>query len=526
MAKVKYSEFSAALDAAAALDGTETVVVIQDGVPVESTTQDIADLGGGSIDKTVAEMQALALASGFTAGQLYKITDAGDLGLFFRAATTSKLENDGIRVMLCPAYYGTGENAGDGNNWLGVWNADLTPAADDLAIWGGLVWRNLTGAVGSFDSDIALDGTNWQVVAKASFTASEYTPLMFGCSYDLTNNWISRQWDGKGNVFGLDYFVEQDSFGFGFNLCDVSDWNHATSLNYFYGNKCLGVWNNSAAQDIYENALPNGYIRQNNGGGAIYQNSNTGTIEDNTNTGGIYQNANAGNIVGNTNNGDIYQNANAGYIGNNSNTNSIYGNLNSGNIGNNSNQGPIYKNSNTGDIINNSNSAEIYLNVNAGAISGNSNTALIASNSNTGVISNNSNEGQINACYGVGDIDSQTGGGLFGELPKAVSAQSNNTSLGASANGVTFTDAGSAGTVRFDFEDVHPTGTEFSFFVTDNGIELNPGAVSQTIQFWDGSVSRNTPLVLLGAPGKSITIRKISATVWAGIAVNGAIDND
>lgn len=48
MAKVKYSEFSAALDAAATLDGTETVVVIQDGVPVETTTQDIADLGGGS----------------------------------------------------------------------------------------------------------------------------------------------------------------------------------------------------------------------------------------------------------------------------------------------------------------------------------------------------------------------------------------------------------------------------------------------------------------------------------------------
>ena len=48
MAKVKYSEFVDALDAAATLDGTETVVVIQDGAPVETTTQDIADLGGGA----------------------------------------------------------------------------------------------------------------------------------------------------------------------------------------------------------------------------------------------------------------------------------------------------------------------------------------------------------------------------------------------------------------------------------------------------------------------------------------------
>lgn len=47
MAKVKYSEFVEDLDAAAALDGTESIVVMQDGVPVESTTQDIADLGGG-----------------------------------------------------------------------------------------------------------------------------------------------------------------------------------------------------------------------------------------------------------------------------------------------------------------------------------------------------------------------------------------------------------------------------------------------------------------------------------------------
>ena len=46
MAKQKYSEFADALDAAATLDGTEPVVIIQDGLPVQTTTQDIADLGG------------------------------------------------------------------------------------------------------------------------------------------------------------------------------------------------------------------------------------------------------------------------------------------------------------------------------------------------------------------------------------------------------------------------------------------------------------------------------------------------
>ena len=47
MAKQKYSEFADALDAAATLDGTEEVIVMQDGAPAKTTAQDIADLGGG-----------------------------------------------------------------------------------------------------------------------------------------------------------------------------------------------------------------------------------------------------------------------------------------------------------------------------------------------------------------------------------------------------------------------------------------------------------------------------------------------
>lgn len=50
MAKIKISD----LDAAAALDGTELVEVTQDGASVQTTTQDIADLGGASYLKYVA----------------------------------------------------------------------------------------------------------------------------------------------------------------------------------------------------------------------------------------------------------------------------------------------------------------------------------------------------------------------------------------------------------------------------------------------------------------------------------------
>lgn len=511
------------------LGGTEQIVIIQGNAVVQCVPDDLGGGGGATtvVSKTVAEMQALALASGFTAGQLYKITDAGDLGLFFRAATTSKLENDGIRVMLCPAYYGTGENAGDGNNWLGVWNANLTPASGDLVIWGGKVWSNDGDGVGTADTDAQLSVDYWTAIEKASFAASEYTPMIFGCSYDLTNNWICRQWDAAGNVFGIDFYTEENWLRFGFNPCDVSDWNLATKGQNFFNNVCVGVWNNSNAGSIIGNSLRDGAIRANSNAGDIYVNNVDYAIEDNSNNGSIRDNANSGGISGNTN---------TGLIGNNSNYGNIYSNFNGGAISNNSNRGNISDNSgnvtqisgntNAGGISNNSNSGLITDNVNAGNIVGNSNTGSITNNANTGYISSNTNASSIDICYGYGNIESQTGGEIFGEIPKAVSAQNNDTTLGANANGTTFTDTGSAGTVRLDFEDVHPIGIEFTFFVTDNGIELNPGAVSQTIQFWDGSVSRNTPLVLLGAPGKSITIKKISATVWAGIAVNGATDND
>ena len=49
MAKQKYSEFADALAAADTLDGTEEVIVMQDGTPAKTTAQDIADLGGGGI---------------------------------------------------------------------------------------------------------------------------------------------------------------------------------------------------------------------------------------------------------------------------------------------------------------------------------------------------------------------------------------------------------------------------------------------------------------------------------------------
>lgn len=61
MARKKFTQ----LPAAAALTGAEIIAAVQDGVSVQTTTQDIADLGGGGGGGTDYWRGAYAGASGF-----------------------------------------------------------------------------------------------------------------------------------------------------------------------------------------------------------------------------------------------------------------------------------------------------------------------------------------------------------------------------------------------------------------------------------------------------------------------------
>lgn len=201
----------------------------------------------GITDKTYTDLAAMVANGTMAAGSLYKITDRGDRGIILRAVSASQLSRDGIRIMLCPSTYATGADT-HGNNWIGVWHLTKTATFNCLAIWGGKVWRNLTGDIGTADGDVALDATNWQAVAKASFTNHEYTAMVFGCSFDFDNDWIFRQWDASCNVLGND-----DDGKNSINYCDISDWNMATAGCYFWGNKCLGIFNNCISYALNAN---------------------------------------------------------------------------------------------------------------------------------------------------------------------------------------------------------------------------------------------------------------------------------
>ena len=364
-----------------------------------------------------------------TAGMLYKIdtqqTTYKDNGIFLKAISVNQLEKWGSRLFLAPLTYDTGSFGGF--TWLGVWQSTLTPAIGDLAIWGGLVWSNVNGNVGSAVSQYALDA-EWSVVGKDSFT-TEYVEVEMVIKYDLTNNWVEKQYDKNNNIVGISY---EDAVLLALtneNPCDISDWNYQSTgqaifmiennvprgfynniCNLYY-NFCMGIWDNRISGNISTNVTNKN----------IYSNTNSGDINNNNNIGDIYLNSCNGSIQYNMNQGEIYNNSNAGNIQWNMNAGNINTNSNNGDIRYNKNGDEIASNSNNGDIAGNQNAGNIKNNSNDNSISGNANNGLIQGNiAGINFISGNLNNGSIINNSGVGgpwNIISNINNGQIGQIP-------------------------------------------------------------------------------------------------------------
>lgn len=336
--------------------------------------------GTGVVDITYANLMTAISTESLVAGSLYRITNRGDRWIMFQALNDTLLATDGQRLMLCPSDYAS-ETDAYGNVWLGVWNSGLTPASGNLVIWGGLVWENQTGVVGTASDDVTLDGTNWTVISKASFSNWEYTEILFGCQYDFVNDYFIKQWDGFDNV--VCYNINEDTY----NGCDVTDWNYSTSGYIMTANHCRGIFNNSVSGNIVNNLVK--YYIYDNGSNVTSIGYNIAqNIYGNDNVGSIEQNLSLSDIELNTNNGAITYNQTQSYISTNSNAGEISYNFCAA-VDNNSNAGEIQGNDLIGAITTNSNS---------GIINNNSNSGDISTNSVVGYISYNKNNGSITSC--------------------------------------------------------------------------------------------------------------------------------
>ncbi len=293
---------------------------------------------------TYSGMTSLISSNGLVPGTLYKITDRGDRGLFHIAISNNELSKTGTRLMLCPTNYLPGIYSGVYNK--GVWYPGMTASANQLAIWGGKVWKNNAGVSGTASTILSLD-SNWTLVDKTTFSNGEYEQKQFNILYDVDNDWIQKQWDGYGNEVGVDNKDNAVFNGFlnppyyvKYNPCDITDWNLSKNMIYFTlsgftystmsGNKCpFGIFNNveiptfgggviqiinnkcnliieNRSSFITENNIKYNII--NNVYRGLHQNSNNGGIESNISFGTsdfIYYNVNNGNIYNNTGGGDI-----------------------------------------------------------------------------------------------------------------------------------------------------------------------------------------------------------------------------
>lgn len=350
---------------------------------------------------TYAEAAARVASASLVPNKLYKISDRGDLGIFLEAISTTEFNQEGSRLMLIP-------------NWecytaFSIYYESRSYNENDEVIWDGVVWRNLTGNNTHVPGQ---DTVDWLEIEKDLTTQSTtcedtvYKQNWFGVVYDFENDWISKQWDDRGNVFGIAF---NHAINYSLNPVDVSDWWIAqgewVSL-LMYDNVCLGIWNNYCGSDSY-------VITNNKINGAIYENifasDNTTGISYNTNSGNIYSN-NCGRIVYNSNLDNIEANV-CGEIKYNSNLGDIEGNivdidLVNMDISYNRNSGSIFGNTNEGLIFNNSNNGSISNNANLGEISTNSNNGYIdscTSDPNSCDIINNINNGNISGAF-VADV--------------------------------------------------------------------------------------------------------------------------
>ena len=449
-------------------------------------SKDYVDGTFGINDITYADILTRVSVGSLTIGRNYYITDRQ---IWIEALGTKQLSPTAkkLQIIVKSDVYITD----------GTWSPTATYAIGAKAVWGGKVWNNLTGAVGSktdwsYGIYRSLDATNWVEVPNTNTTY--YIGKIFDIEYEVATDIIWSQSDDKENHITWDINGDNTPYAY-----EVTDWGSPL----VYGNRNVKVITNNYAQ-VNDNENIYGYITENTGwiehnknvneyiktnSGHIFNNNcnRRGSISDNTNNvsgndigGGIT--TNTSNVSGNMNNGDIAGNTSP-FIGANMNNGSIYDNTTTGditfntnayNINNNSNTGAITLNSNNGAIAGNSHGGGIELNSNNGYITNNFGSGSIYWNSNNGDITNNQNDGWIryntNADFisdnaNIGDIERNANNGYISQNSNtgAIGYNTNASNIGSNTNSGYINNNSNNGTIA------NNTNTGIVFFNSNGG---------------------------------------------------------
>lgn len=214
--------------------GSANLVLNQQGDWVQNGVQDIVEVTEEQFNTLVSENKLIFPTT-------YKLTNIQN-GLFVTTNSNNNYSSLNVLLLNCPTTYET--ISLNGNSWKGIWRNTKTANINDLFIWGGVVWKNKTGSIGSAIDYVTLDSTNWEYIDRNNFTNNEYVSKSFLCYYDFEYSWINYLQDEHSNIIGVDYHLNQ-IYNLTFNPSLQTDWNVMTDSNItFTNNQLFFVANN------------------------------------------------------------------------------------------------------------------------------------------------------------------------------------------------------------------------------------------------------------------------------------------
>ena len=215
--------------------------------------EELAQSGGSLVELTYAESISLLAGEEVAEGVRYLITGF-DVELYGGTdIIVSGLPNN----QFSTSGYGKFYNPNYGS--MSVWDSSATYSIDDLTIYGGRVWNNLTGSVGDVDNNpLTLDNTNWELQDDYTNTDHYITVwdqielgfaegvFCINSRYDsYRNNYVRvGQLDSDGNDRWFFCGVNPiQAFGWGndnINDCDIKD-SYFNCLNIIGTTTIYGV---------------------------------------------------------------------------------------------------------------------------------------------------------------------------------------------------------------------------------------------------------------------------------------------
>lgn len=280
---------------ASALTGNEYLVIDQNGQTSKLTPDDLCaycdSFNAGENADTYVNWQGKKAAGTLPAGEFIEITDKADLGIVLYCVSANQFSLSGTGGFLNADFQTAGVYTGIAGyaGWLGQWHSGLAAVAiNKVAIYNGLHYKNLTGAVGTAPSG---DAVNWVVLSKVTANVG-YIQEWDAIEYDFDNDYVNSRTDKRSNC------ITDNILAGGGGLALFQWGNDSVFLNHIpSGNGTISCLNNLgtiSGNVVMDNAL----ITATTNAGVIASNLliNAG-ITANLNSGVAVQNCIFSNIV-------------------------------------------------------------------------------------------------------------------------------------------------------------------------------------------------------------------------------------